>query len=98
MIEERKNLDFDQKELTYLLFGSQKVHKDYHDLVSLITSDPILRRDYSWFEMSREQKIENYLMQVRRLYDLGKEKYFLKNENDYFTWIYYVYHGNVRIK
>lgn len=95
LLEERKNLDFDQKELSYLFFGSKEVYEDWHIKVSQIINDPVLRKEADWYEKNRELQLVRNIQRVRRLYEIDKKRWFLDNENDYYSWVWYIYKGAV---
>ena len=58
--EERKKATFDNKELSYIIYGSKKEFEDFLERQRLIDSDPILKFDPSIIQRSRRELLNIY--------------------------------------
>ena len=57
--EERDKCSFDQKELALFIHGQQMID-ECHDMMQFMKKYPEVSDDYSYYEMSREQKMEHW--------------------------------------
>ncbi|CDW74570.1 acyl-oxidase family protein [Stylonychia lemnae] len=93
LLAERKNLNFDQLELTNFVFGGEENYKNYQEWTKILESDPILHNHHEFYEFTREEQIEHNLQKVKRMYEIDKKKYFQDYSEGYFQWYYYIFKG-----
>ena len=74
--EERKKCNFDQKELATLLWGGKQDYTRVKDIWGDLQSDKGLQATEKWYDMTREEMMEDCLRRLRRYYDLHRMKYF----------------------
>lgn len=58
--EERKKATFDNKELSYIIYGSKKEYEDFLERQRLIDNDPVLKFDPSIVQRSRRELLNIY--------------------------------------
>ena len=59
LIEERAKLAFDQKELELFMFGKGMID-EVQDMVNFMDKHPEAGDDFTYYEMTREQKMEHW--------------------------------------
>lgn len=96
LLEERAKRNFDAEELTHALYGGKQGYDEYVRIHTFIESDPILRNDEKFYEMTREEQMEVLFKKVRRSYELDKDNYYLNQGESYFHWAASVLQGVVR--
>jgi hypothetical protein len=87
---ERDGACFDNDELKTFLMGGAETRKEAEDFRALIENEPLLKPSHKWFDMTREEKMEQMYKRMERLYQIDKEKYYLKYEqktNFSYTWL-----------
>jgi Acyl-coenzyme A oxidase N-terminal len=84
--EERKHLNFDQRELTNLVWGGPHEHARILDLVKDMEADPVLKCSEKWYDYSREEQQEVLLQRMRKYYDLYRDKYFTNFKQHMTPW------------
>ena len=56
LVEERKNIDFDQKECLAILGGDKETIKSVQDIQELQVSHAALTPIHNWYELTREEQ------------------------------------------
>ncbi|CDW75768.1 acyl-coenzyme a oxidase [Stylonychia lemnae] len=84
--EERKNLNFDQMELTEFLYYGKENYAKYQGWIKLVEKEPILANHHSWYDMTREEQMECQLQKSRRMYEIDRKEYFHDVENGFIAW------------
>ena len=74
--EERKKCNFDQKELSTHIWGGQHTYSYVKGIWADLLSDKGLQATEKWYDMTREEMMEDALKRLRRYYDLFRDKYF----------------------
>ena len=82
--DERKKCNFDQQELTHLLWGGKEKHLRAREVQEDMNRFEVLRGSEKWYDMSREEQQENALLRLRTIYDNYHDKYF-KNFKQHMT-------------
>ncbi len=82
--EERKKCDFDQSQLTHFLHGGKAGYDQYKEWIRVMESDPILRTDQTWYEMTREEQMNDLFKKTKRIYELDRTTYFHNYEISYY--------------
>lgn len=90
--EERSRLDFDQEQLSNVLWGGDENIKKIRYLMDLFANDPILKNSHFFYEMTREEKIEYHYQKLPRIYEMAPEDITYKN-----VFIYVLMCGTVTI-
>eukprot|EP00347_Sterkiella_histriomuscorum_P006528 403352422 len=93
LLEERKNLNFNQEELTHLFFGSKEFYEEFNEHIRFMEADPLLRNDQTWYELTREEQMELLMKKARRVYEINRKKYYHDYEVGYFQWFYIMFKG-----
>ena len=73
--EERQKCSFDQRELEQFTL-QDFAFKFLHDLKDLKEKYPALKPDFSEYEMTREEMIEDYWKKNKLIFEVGFDKYF----------------------
>lgn len=63
----------------------------------MMESDPILRNTEKWYDMTREEQMENHFKRAKKVHEIARAKYFTNYEVDYITWFQQVFQGIVII-
>ena len=84
--EERKKCNFDQKELSTLLWGGQQDYARVKGIWGDLQADKGLQTTEKWYDMTREEMMEDALRRLRRYYDLHRMKYFDNFQAHYVPW------------
>ena len=84
--EERKNCNFDQKELAQLVWGGKERYERVKTISADFENDDVLRGTEKWYDFSREEQQENALLRFRRLFDKHNDRYFGKFEPHMTPW------------
>ena len=62
----------------------------------MLESDPILKNDHTWYDMTREEQMETLLKKSRRVYEIDRKKYFQDVNNGFHAWFHVVMKGIVK--
>jgi len=84
---ERKNCDFDKEELTLSIFGGKEKLDKYLRDCDRILNDPVMLNHPSFYEMTREEKIETLYKKHHRLYQLLEEDISYRNIVYYMNFV-----------
>jgi acyl-CoA oxidase len=69
----RDNIDFDQDELSHIIYQGKQEFEDHKHLVHTFINDPVLHQNYNFYNLSREQTITMGYKRHARLEELGKK-------------------------
>ncbi|TNV82173.1 hypothetical protein FGO68_gene6753 [Halteria grandinella] len=83
---ERNNCNFDQLELTHLLWGGQKEYQRVRGIIADVERYEVLKGSEKWYDMSREEQHENALLRLRTMYDKYFDKYFKEYKPSMTSW------------
>ncbi len=78
MKEERDKCNFDQNEMSELLYGGKEWLDTVKGWNKDFDSDQILRNSEKWYEMTRAEQLEINMAKMKQLYLTNKEKYYHK--------------------
>lgn len=96
LLEERAKCNFNQEELTEIIYGGKELRDEYLSWHKDMEKDPILQNNEKFYEMTREEMMENQMRKIKRLYELNREKYFFKQKATYNAYFYSSLQGLVR--
>jgi len=98
LLEERKKCNYDQAELSAYLWGGpaeqERVRGFYRDMES--HPDTVFTEKF--YDMTREEQIEDGLKRFRAYYDLYSEKYVAKFKRHYIPFWSFTHKGLVSIR
>lgn len=77
--EERSKIDFDQEQLTTLLWGGKESLNRHRHLMDFCSNDPVLKNEPCKYELTREETLEEQYKKMSRLYKLNIEDFTYKN-------------------
>lgn len=97
LLDERAKCDFDQAQVTDLFFCGRRHFELFLKWSELVDSDPVLRNDPSWYEMTREEMQECLVRKTRRLYELNRQQFFHEFETGTYQWFHLSVKGVVRL-
>ena len=95
--EERKHCNFDNKELAKLIWNGEQDYIRVKDIWADLQADKGLQSSEKFYDMSREEQMEDALRRLRRYYDLHREKYFDGFKGHYVPWWCISFQGVVSI-
>jgi hypothetical protein len=95
--EERKHRNFDNKELAILIWNGEQDYLRMKDIYADLQADKGLQSSEKWYDMSREEQMEDALRRLRRYYDLHRQKYFDGFKAHYVPWWCIAFQGLVSI-
>jgi Acyl-coenzyme A oxidase N-terminal len=84
--EERKKCNFDQKELSTLIWGGKQEYERILDVWGDLKADKGLQVTEKWYDMTREELMEDGLRRLKRYYDTHRQKYFEGFVPHYIPW------------
>lgn len=89
LLDERAKCIFNQREMEEFLF-SKEVAEYSDDVLVDQKKHPELCNDFSWYDMTREEKQANWLRRYNILSNMDREKYITnaKKPNGFY-WAYY---------
>ena len=93
--EERDKCNFNQAELTEILYGGKANREEYLSWAREMENDPILRNNEQWYELTREEMMEKQFQKLRRFYEINREKYFYNQKATYSAYFYSTTQGLV---
>jgi Acyl-coenzyme A oxidase N-terminal len=77
--EERQQIDFNQEQLTNIIWGGKEKLDRHRNLMQIFANDPILKNDHYSYEFSREESMERQYQKIARIYKLNIEELTYKN-------------------
>ena len=72
--EERSNINFDQKELSRLIYMGKEKYEEHETLVKYFSTDPALIIDHKFYDLSRDEQINFNFSRQKRMIQLSKMK------------------------
>jgi hypothetical protein len=69
----RDNIDFDQDELSHIIYQGKEEFETHKHLVKTFVNDPVLHQNYNFYNLSREQTITLGYKRHARLEELAKQ-------------------------
>lgn len=97
LLEERKKINFDNKELALITWNGQEDYSRILGLYGDLKEDPLKQSSEKWYDMTREEQQENALKRLRRYYDTHREKYFTGFKFSYYPWSTISFQGLVSL-
>ena len=96
LIKERQNIDFNQEEMHMIMYPDS----NHREFIAKIEKDqemyPELRNTHKYYEWTDQEKQENWMLKLKKLYEVDKGFYFHKiAELDGSRWFWqYNFFGN----
>ena len=81
LLEERNKVTFDRDECMTFMMGDDWI-SDFADFQQDIKDHPELCPDFSYYDMTREEKIEQWWIRYNRLSAINKERYFGESQKN----------------
>jgi hypothetical protein len=73
---ERDKACFDTDELKTFHMGGKAMRAEKEKIDALFESEPLLRRDHKWFDMTREEQQEKMYQRMERLHEIDHDKFY----------------------
>jgi hypothetical protein len=71
--QERSNKDFDQEELSRIIYNGQENLDTHRKIIDIFATDPILKVDNTFYDLPREQQMGVNIQRTARMNNLHKE-------------------------
>jgi hypothetical protein len=86
---ERDKACFDTEELKTFMMGGAECRKERDYLTELYNSDPLLKPDHHWFDLTREEQQERMYKRMGRLAEIDHGRFYANFEaKPYFSYMW----------